>query len=165
MTYLDEFIDLKQNKQYIACLTMKILCDIYIVSSFLGIVQYLDAYLKNAQKMEASFLPRCLHLHIKVDEVDDFVILFVYMISVKRISWIVHFRRLGVSYDLYQLIWYMYKIAFVLFQHEFYSYNSTYRKKYIPFKSHIAGCHDIWNHNKRDHSHTAKNYSDVVNLV
>ena len=40
-----------------------------------------------------------------------------------------------------------------------------YRKKYIPFKSHIAGFHDIWNHNKRDHSHTAKNYSDVVNLV
>ena len=150
MTYLDEFIDLKQNKQYIVCLTMKILCDVYIVSSFLGIVQYLDAYLKNAQKMEASFLPRCLHLHTKVDEVDDFVILFVYMISVKRISWIVHLRRLGVSYDLYQLIWYMYKI---------------YRKKYIPFKSHIAGCHDIWNHNKRDHSHTAKNYSDVVNLV
>ena len=75
VTYLDEFIDLKQNKQYIVCLTMKILCDVYIVSSFLGIVQYLDAYLKNAQKMEASFLLRCLHLHIKVDEVDDFVIL------------------------------------------------------------------------------------------
>ena len=51
---------------------MKILCDVYIVSSFLGIVQYLDSYLKNAQKMEASFLPKCLYLHIKVDEVDDF---------------------------------------------------------------------------------------------
>ena len=53
---------------------MKTLCDVYIVSSFVGIVQYFDAYLKNAQKMEASFLPRCLHLHTKVDEVDDFVI-------------------------------------------------------------------------------------------
>ena len=74
VTYLDGFIDLKQNKHYIVCLTMKTLCDVYIVSSFVGIVQYFDAYLKNAQKMEASFLPRCLHLHTKVDEVDDFVI-------------------------------------------------------------------------------------------
>ena len=136
VTYLDEFIDLKQNKQYIVCLTMKILCDVYIVSSFLGIVQYLDAYLKNAQKMEASFLLRCLHLHIKVDEVDDFVILFVYIISVKRISWIVHLRSLRVSHDLYQLIWYMYKMMFVLLQHKFHSYkggNSTYLKIHLSF--------------------------------
>ena len=121
VTYLDGFIDLKQNKHYIVCLTMKTLCDVYIVSSFVGIVQYFDAYLKNAQKMEASFLPRCLHLHMKVDEVDDFVILFVYIISVKRISWIVHLRSLRVSHDLYQLIWYMYKMTFVLLQYKFHS--------------------------------------------